>query len=134
MNLVLYNLIISTILTAVILVTQIVNYPLFKYVQNDFSTFHQRYVTRIGYIVAPIMILEFFITSTMLAQDFDDNLKKISALLVILIWLSTFFIQVPIHNQLSLTNKKNLNFLIYSNWIRVVCWILKLIIAVLLFA
>lgn len=134
MSLLLYNLILSSLLTAIILVTQIVNYPLFKYVQNDFSTFHQKYVTKIGYVVAPIMMLELVITSTMLLQDFDDNLKKISALLVIVIWLSTFFIQVPIHNQLSLTNKKNLNLLIYSNWIRAVCWILKLIISILLFA
>jgi len=134
MNLVLFNIIVSTILTTIILVTQFVNYPLFKYVYKDFSTFHQKYVTRIGYIVAPIMVLELIITTTMLLQDFDDSLKKISALLVILIWLSTFFIQVPIHNQLSLSNKLNLNLLVYSNWIRVVCWILKLIISIILFA
>ena len=134
MNLVLFNIIVSTILTTIILVTQFVNYPLFKYVYQDFSTFHKKYVTRIGYIVAPIMVLELIITTAMLLQDFDDSLKKISALLVILIWLSTFFIQVPIHNQLSLSNKLNLNLLIYSNWIRVVCWILKLITSIILFA
>ena len=133
MSLLLYNLIVSSVLTAIILVTQIVNYPLFKYVQNDFSTFHKKYVKKIGYVVAPIMLFELVITSIILLQDFDDNLKKISALLVIVIWLSTFFVQVPIHNQLSLTNKTNLNLLIYSNWIRVVCRILKLIIAILLF-
>ncbi|MAZ58763.1 MAG: hypothetical protein CMP56_05115 [Flavobacteriales bacterium] len=133
MNLVLYNLIISSVLTAVILITQIINYPLFKYVQNDFSTFHQNYVKRIGFIVAPIMVLELIIVSIMLVQDFDNNLIKFSAVLVFIIWISTFFMQVPIHNELSLNKKKNLHLLIYSNWVRVICWMLKLIISIMIF-
>lgn len=133
MNLVLYNLIISSVLTAVILITQIINYPLFKYVQNDFSTFHQNYVKRIGFIVAPIMVLELIIVSIMLVQDFDNNLIKFSAVLVFIIWISTFCMQVPIHNELSLNEKKNLHLLIYSNWVRVICWMLKLIISIMIF-
>ena len=132
MDLALYNLIISSVLTAVILITQIVNYPIFKHVQHDFPAFHQNYVKRIGFIVAPIMILEFLIVSTMLIQDFDNTLIQLISILVFIIWLSTFFIQVPIHNQLSLGNKTNLNLLIYSNWMRTICWILKLAISIII--
>ena len=133
MNLALYNLIISSVLTTIILITQIVTYPLFKHIQNDFIDFHKDYTKRIGFIVAPIMIIELIIVSIMLTQDFGNNLLKISAILLFIIWLSTFCIQVPIHKQLSKADKNNLNLLITSNWIRTICWMVKLLISIMIF-
>jgi len=132
MNILIFNLIINSILIGIILTTQIVNYPLFKFVHKDFSAFHKKYVKLIGLIVAPIMIIEALIILAMLFQDLNSLLIQLSAVLVIIIWTSTFLIQVPIHNQLSLSKKKNLNLLIYSNWIRTICWILKLIISIMI--
>ncbi len=51
MILLICNLIISSVLTGVIIMTQIVNYPLFKYVKNDFPKFHQKYVKLIGFSI-----------------------------------------------------------------------------------
>ena len=133
MSLALYNLIINSVLIGVILITQIVNYPLFKYVKTDFTTFHKKYVKQIGFVVAPIMIVELIIVSIMLLQDFNNNLIKLITILLLIIWISTFFVQVPIHKQLSLGIKKNLNLLVYSNWARTICWILKLIISTIIF-
>ena len=132
MAILILNLIISAVLTGVILITQIVNYPLFKYVKGEFSPFHKQYVKWIGFVVAPIMITELVIVSIMLIQDWDNILIQLIAILLFIIWLSTFFIQVPIHNELSLSNKKNLNLLIYSNWIRTICWVLKLLISTII--
>lgn len=132
MAILILNIIISAILTGVILITQIVNYPLFKYVKSEFSPFHKQYVKWIGFVVAPIMITELVIVSIMLIQDWDNILIQLIAILLFIIWLSTFFIQVPIHNELSLSNKKNLNLLIYSNWIRTICWVLKLVISTII--
>ena len=129
----LYNLILSSILTGIIIITQIVNYPLLKHVKVGFSSFHKEYVRRIGLVVAPLMLLEIIIVCFMLLENHDSSLTKLLLLLVILIWISTFFIQVPIHKQLSLDDKKNINLLIISNWIRTFCWLCKLIIAFILF-
>ena len=106
MAILILNLIISAVLTGVILITQIVNYPLFKYVKVEFSPFHKKYVKWIGFVVAPIMITELVIVSIMLIQDGDNNLIQLIAILLFIIWLSTFCIQFPIHNELSLSNKK----------------------------
>tara|TARA_B100001741_G_scaffold307521_1_gene302481 strand:+ start:485 stop:922 length:438 start_codon:yes stop_codon:yes gene_type:complete len=132
-DLVLYNLIINSVLVGVILITQIVNYPLFKYVKTDFTGFHKKYVKKIGFVVAPIMIIEVIIISGIILRDFNNNLIQLITILLLIIWTSTFFIQVPIHRQLSLGVKKKLNLLVYSNWVRTICWILKLIISIMLF-
>ena len=127
MNLELYNLILNSILTGIIITTQIVTYPLLKYVSRDFTLFHQKYVSRIGFIVAPIMMLELTVVGKMVIDDFYNPLIKLLAFFTILIWLSTFFIQVPIHNQLSRgKNLTRLKILITSNWIRTIGWSLKL--------
>tara|TARA_Y100000589_G_scaffold93532_1_gene88405 strand:- start:6200 stop:6604 length:405 start_codon:yes stop_codon:yes gene_type:complete len=127
MNLELYNLILNSILTGIIITTQIVTYPLLKYVNRDFTLFHQKYVSRIGFIVAPIMVLELTVVGKMVIDDFYNPLIKLLAFFTILIWLSTFFIQVPIHNQLSKgKNLTRLKILIASNWIRTIGWSLKL--------
>ena len=127
MNLELYNLILNSILTGIIITTQIVTYPLLKYVNRDFTLFHQKYVSRIGFIVAPIMVLELTVVGKMVIDDFYNPLIKLLAFFTILIWLSTFFIQVPIHKQLSKgKNLTRLKILITSNWIRTIGWSLKL--------
>ena len=77
MAILILNIIISAILTGVILITQIVNYPLFKYVKGEFSTFHKQYVKWIGFVVAPIMITELVIVSIMLIQDWDNILIQL---------------------------------------------------------
>ncbi|MBF25930.1 MAG: hypothetical protein CMP49_05395 [Flavobacteriales bacterium] len=132
-NLELYNLIITSILVGVIIITQIVNYPLFKNINHDFSSIHKQYVAKIGITAGPMMVLELLILIALLIQNFDNIIIQLMSGLVFIIWISTFGIQVPIHNQLASSNKKNLNVLIYSNWIRTICWILKLILSSILF-
>lgn len=127
MSIALFNLILNAILVGVILITQFVSYPLLKKIEFNFESFHKNYVSRIGPIVAPIMILELIMVFLLCIQDYENIICLIVTLFTILIWVSTFLIQVPIHNRLSKTKKsKQIRMLINSNIIRTILWTLKL--------
>ena len=127
------HIILNSILFGVILMTQIVSYPMFLIVDNkNFSSYHMHYTFNISKIVLPLMILEVFLVIEMLVNKFDI-LSFISLILVILIWTSTFFIQVPYHNVISKGfNEKTISRLILSNWIRTTLWLAKLMALVFL--
>lgn len=75
------------------------------------------------------MLIELVISiySVFVGQFFE----KVILILVVLIWLSTFFIQVPIHQKLLV--KKDF-FLIEklnrTNWIRTILWSIKIVLVV----
>ena len=78
------------------------------------------------------MILEVFFVFEMLINNFEI-LGFICLILVLIIWISTFFIQVPYHNSISKEfNEKLISRLILSNWIRTSLWLVKLIALVFL--
>ena len=131
-NLILFNFFISSFMLGLILTTQIVSYPMFLKVEENFSVYHMSYVNKISIIAAPFMIIElllslffvFFIKSYIAVSTF---------LIMVLIFLCTFFIQVPIHEKL----KNNFNIslcdkLIKTNWIRVFLWLSKCIVSFML--
>ena len=131
-NLILFNFFISSFMLGLILTTQIVSYPMFLKAEENFSVYHMSYVNKISIIAAPFMIIElllslffvFFIKSYIAVSTF---------LIMVLIFLCTFFIQVPIHEKL----KNNFNIslcdkLIKTNWIRVFLWLLKCIVSFML--
>ena len=106
-TLVLLNFLVSLIMMGIIIVTQIVSYPMFLNVnKKNFTTFHLEYVKRITSIVMPIMILELAI-SVSLFFIFDGILAKICLITLILIFISTGLIQVPIHEKLKVKFDKN---------------------------
>jgi len=52
---------------------------------------------------------------------------SIPFVLILIAWISTFFIQIPIHNRLEDgKDDQQIQKLISSNWIRTVCWTAKL--------
>ena len=131
MNYILLNIIINSILVGVILMTQFINYPLFKSIKSDFTDYHKKYTERMGYVVAPLMIIELVLVTYIIIHHKENLFVIFIFLLTIIIWASTFFIQVPIHNTLSKKKEKNkIIKLNKSNYIRTICWILKLIISI----
>ena len=116
-----------------ILVTQIISYPLFLKVEVDnFSIFHDDYVSRISFIAVPVMLGELFI-STLVYYYFNTFLGFMILLSIILIFISTFIIQVPLHNKLKLANnRKDIIKLVNTNWIRTFLWIVKSIFSILI--
>ena len=54
-------------------------------------------------------------------------------LTIILIFISTFIIQVPFYNKLKLANnRKHIIKLVNTNWIRTFLWIIKSIFSILI--
>jgi len=126
-NLILFNFFISSFMFGLILTTQIVSYPMFLKVENSFSDYHMSYVNKISTIAAPFMILELLL-SLLFVFLLESYIAVIIFLIMLLIFLCTFFIQVPIHEKLK--NNFNVllcNKLIKTNWIRVFLWLLKCI-------
>jgi hypothetical protein len=74
------------------------------------------------------MICEVIITIVLIILDNDAFFSIISIFLIIIIWLSTFGLQVPIHKQLQ-TGKDEacIKRLVTTNWIRTIAWSLKAI-------
>ncbi len=127
MNFLFLLIIINSILVGVILMTQILSYPLLlKLSKSDFYDYYNSYTKRISFIVIPLMIFEVLL-SIILNTIFNNFYLFASNILLLVIWGSTFFIQVPIHNKLSSNHSYSLiNKLIFTNWIRTIAWISKL--------
>ena len=132
-TLLIVNFFISGFMLGLILVTQIVSYPLFLKVEVDnFSIFHDDYVSRISFIAVPVMLGELFI-STLVYYYFNTFLGSMILLSIILIFISTFIIQVPLHNKLKLANnRKHIIKLVNTNWIRTFLWFVKSIFSILI--
>ena len=128
--LILFNFFISSFMFGIIMVTQIINYPLFLEVNNEnFSNYHYYYVRKISILVIPIMLAEFLISLALLFF-IDSYLSLVTLIIIVLIFLSTFFIQVPIHNKI----KSGSDFylfrkLINTNWISTLLWFTKCLIS-----
>ena len=127
-------IIINSILVGVILMTQILSYPLFlKLGISNFYNYYNSYTKRISFIVIPLMIFEVLL-SIILNIILNNFYLFASNILLFVVWGSTFFIQVPIHNKLSSNHSYVLiNKLIYTNWIRTIAWFCKLIILIKLY-
>ena len=84
------------------------------------------------------MFAELVTSVILLYQNINNAIQTIflvNLILVLLIWLSTFLIQVPLHNALSKEkNKEKLSKLIFSNWIRTILWTARSILMILFLA
>jgi hypothetical protein len=121
-------------LVGLIWIVQIVHYPLMKYVDpSRFVAFEKEHCQKIAPVVAPAMLLEgalsFLVCYQVFAEQVGFGAQVASAFGLILlgfIWLSTFAVQVPIHNRLA----EGLNIdliakLVRTNWIRTAAWSLR---------
>ena len=125
-NIVLFNFIMSFLMMGVIITTQIVNYPLFLCVtKSNFKKYHSTYVNKISFIVMPLMLSE-LILSIILLSIFQNFSTIVILLSMLLIFVSTLFLQVPMHKKLENEyNYKSINYLINTNWIRTFLWVIK---------
>lgn len=117
-------------LTGIIWLIQIVHYPLFGYVgEEKYRLFHVAHMNQIAFVVAPLMIVE-AVSAALLVfyppQNSDLRLAWIGIGLVAAIWLSTFFLQVPLHEKLAQGfDAAAHRSLVVTNWIRTAAWSLR---------
>ena len=113
----------TLMMTGIIWFVQLVHYPLFKEIpENYFVNYEQKHTAKTGYLVAPLMLLE-LISGFCVWYKASYWTDHWAMLMLLIVWLSTFFIQVPLHRKLSQQyDLESINRLIQSNWIRTICW------------
>ena len=112
---------------------QLVQYPLFALVGKEgWTAYELQYTTRAGWVIAPLMLVE--LTTAVLLVIRKPKVRKlftINLILLACIWLSTFAIQVPLHESLSTGwDSEDLSRLVDSNWIRTALWSIRIILLV----
>ena len=129
------NLILSSMLTCLIWIVQILHYPSFKFVdKNHFVEFEAFHTKSISFIVLPLMLLEITVSSLLLYQNPRSVLTLGSCLLLAFIWGTTFLVSVPCHNILSTGfDLTTIEKLVSTNWIRTISWSMKMILSIYLY-
>ena len=119
-----FNIAVSWGLLLLIWLVQIIIYPGFERVPSTgFINYHRWYVKRISAVVLPLMICEVIISVGWLMLENYSIYSVIATLLVVIIWLSTFTLQVPVHQKLqSAKDQACIRRLVNSNWIRTIAW------------
>jgi hypothetical protein len=128
--LLLFTLILSAFLTGLIWFVQIVHYPGFlKIPASHFISFHNSHMQTTSWVVAAPMLLELIASVILLLYSFPGNAQTtnyISFACVLAIWVVTFFVSVPLHNQLVNGWKQELiQRLVTTNWIRTWAWTIR---------
>lgn len=114
----------SIFLTGLIWVIQLVHYPSFQFCDpSKAKAFHDFHCRRISYVVIPLMFAELFSGAwSWWHRDFA-TVSHIAFGALILIWISTFAIQIPLHNRLAEKMDAGvIQKLVLSNWIRTFLW------------
>jgi len=131
MTISLLNLAVSWGLLILIWLVQTIIYPVFDRIPaGDFAGYHRWYVKRISAVVTPLMIGEAIISIAWLSSVNDSLLPSVSVFMVVIVWLSTLVLQVPIHNHLkSGKDPAAIRQLVATNWIRTIAWSIKAVVA-----
>ena len=129
--LILLQLVIAAMMTGVIWFVQLVSYPQFLQVAPDrFVAFHAHYTKAIAPVVAPLMIAELGL-ALFAPWHFRKSALRWAVLfasaLVVVLWLLTFAVQIPLHERLAVGwSRPLIGELIASNWLRTALWSLRL--------
>lgn len=125
----------TLIMTGVIWIIQLVQYPYFSHVNaENFPKYHAAHTFWITPVVAPTMIVE-LITSILIIfyppKNIDAKLLYLSLILTLIVWASTFFIQIPYHNKLANGFDADAHrLLVNTNWIRTIAWSIRAILVI----
>ncbi len=119
----------------VIWFVQIVHYPLFSDVgASEFAGYERQHTRRTGRVVALPMLAE-MASAVTLAFRMGGALAWCGLALLVTIWVSTGFWQVPAHRRLEgrfdvATHRR----LVHTNWVRTVAWSARAVISIALLA
>ena len=136
----------TAMMTGIIWFVQVVHYPLFtKIPVAGFVDYDQAHTVRTGWVVAPLMLVELGTALALLLAWSPEGVARglgsfatdplyLTALgCLLLIWISTFFLQVPLHGTLSRqADQGAVLLLISTNWIRTILWSVRLVLLTLL--
>jgi hypothetical protein len=114
-------------MVGLIWLVQVVHYPLFGWVGPDgFVEYEAQHTSRISLVVIPPMLVEIgtaFLLLFLRPTAIPLWQVVVGIVLVLLVWFSTFFLQVPQHNILSQGfNTEAYRLLVTTNWLRTIAW------------
>lgn len=114
---------------------QAVHYPLFALITGEPSRHHAREnQRRTGPVVIPFMALE-VVTAALVAvwppAGVGRGATLVGLALVGVAWLSTLFLQMPLHGRLADEGHTDgaVTRLVRSNWLRTIAWTMRAILA-----
>ncbi len=132
------NLIFDFGCLVLIALVQGVIYPSFTFYNKEaLFRWHRKYVERVSAVVIPLMGGQLLLSLSIYYFRYQP-FYLVKLLLVLLVWLLTFTIFVPLHNRISKENHSEkvsmiTEDLVKKNWYRTVLWILIFILQVSLF-
>lgn len=114
-------------MTGLIWYVQLVHYPLMDRVERGcFSAFHREHSRRTGWVVIGPMVVEAATACLLVIPGLATVPRPLAVfglLLVLVIWASTFGVQVPLHRRLARGyDEGGHRRLVAGNWIRTVAW------------
>lgn len=124
-------------MTGVIWFVQIVHYPLMARVGGSgFPDYEASHARLTGYVVVGPMLVELgcaFLLLWRRPPATPSLLVTAGAALVVVIWLSTFLLQVPQHNALQhgFCSKAHAR-LVWTNWARTIAWTIRSVLVLLM--
>ncbi len=111
-------------LVVLIWMTQLIVYPGFRYYRKeDLLSWHRLYTQRISYIVIPLMFAQLGLVGYALIYEFSW-LLVIVAVMVLIIWVSTFTQAAPLHGKIARGQRLSTNVAALNrvNWLRTFLW------------
>ncbi len=121
------NLLSCLMMTGLVWFVQVVHYPLFAQVPLDrLIAYEKSHSRRTGAVVIPLMLIELVSTVLLCFPRYnleDSSLPMVGAIILAVVWISTFALQVPCHRKLSRAGDYAVvQRLIKTNWIRTIGW------------
>jgi len=114
-------------MVGLIWLVQVVHYPLFAAVGREVFTAYEHAHTRlVSFVVIPPMLIELGLALYFLVQR-PEAMPEWAAIagasLVVVIWMSTFLLQVPQHTALARGFDARAHaVLVATNWVRTIAW------------
>ena len=119
-------------MTGVIWFVQVVHYPMFASVSADaFAAYAQRHSSLTTWVVGPAMLVELGAAIALVANASVPRWMSWTGLaLLAAVWLSTFLLQVPRHEELARGFDPAAHAsLVATNWIRTIGWSLRALVS-----
>ncbi|MBE0645696.1 MAG: hypothetical protein IH600_16575 [Bacteroidetes bacterium] len=122
-------------MTGIIWFVQIVHYPLMRKVgKGRFVRYAKMHLVLTAFVVAPLMLLEAaaVVFGLLHATPWITNeAARLGAILLLIIWISTFAIHLPQHRILEQEfEARAYRSMLFGNWIRCYAWSFRSIILV----
>jgi len=116
---------------------QVVHYPLLERIAREspqmLADVARQHASRITWIVGPAMLIEASSAALLITlRGVDQPMAFIGLAGLMLVWISTFAVQVPLHSRLQRAGpdaSEAARLLVLTNWVRTLTWTFRGVIA-----